>query len=148
MKPILPAALVLASLNLFLGPLLPGQAQSPEDARPRLETLLVDRNLRLNLTGVPESCPLVRLSLLRRDELKPGYGVFTRPVRLDAERGRLITLELGPEFWPHRYAAGDLRLSCYGGDGQFIRSLGNLAPVSLDQAEVQLEFKGFGNVAK
>lgn len=137
-----PLALAAISALLALPALAdPQPAPSPEP-HISLETVVVDYSLRLTLKGVPEGCSLVRVALLRRDELRPGYGAFMRPVRIDKSLGRVVSLELGPEFQPHRYEAGDLRLGCYDAEAKWVRELANRVPLSFDTTVLNLDIAG------
>lgn len=106
---------------------------------PRLQTLIADKNLRLTFTGLMPECQLLRIALLRKDPLLPGYGAFNRPVRVDQTLGHMVTLVLGPEFQPHRYGLGDLHLSCYSIAGKRFHTLINQTPLALEQAEIRLD---------
>lgn len=149
MKHLLCLILLLSAVPAFAAPVaapvatpapVPAPMATPEPKPiPRLQTLLADKNLRLSFTGLGPECQLLRIALLRKDPLLPGYGSFNRPVRVDQTHGRMVTLVLGPEFQPHRYGAGDLRLSCYDAGGQRLQTLLNQAPLALEQAEISLD---------
>ena len=112
---------------------------SPAGESIRLQTLVADKNLRLTLTKIAPECRILRVALLRKDPLQPGYGAFNRPVRIDQTLGRVVTLVLGPEFQPHRYGAGEIRLSCYDAGGKPVSQLSNKAALALDQTEVLVD---------
>lgn len=147
MKHLLCLILLLCAVPAFANPAsnpAPGSAPTPVATPlptpvPHLQTLIADKNLRLSFTGLGPECQLLRIALLRKDPLLPGYGAFNRPVRVDQTRGRMVTLVLGPEFQPHRYGAGDLRLSCYDAGGKPLQTLVNQGPLALDQAEISLD---------
>lgn len=112
---------------------------SPAEESIRLQTLVADKNLRLTLTKIAPECRILRVALLRKDTLMPGYGAFNRPVRVDQTLGRVVTLVLGPEFQPHRYGAGEIRLSCYDAGGKPAGHLVNKAALALDLSEVVVD---------
>lgn len=128
---------------------LPLQAQEtatqPLVQNPALQTLVMDRNLKLTISQIPDSCAALRVSILRKDPLKPSFGAFTRPVRRvqsDAAQPATLhqlSLELGAEFWPHVYQAGDLRLSCFDAAGQPGLSWSSAQAIAFDKAEVLLD---------
>lgn len=116
---------------------LPATSPSPEAIR--LQTLLADKNVRLMLKGLAPGCRILRVALLRQDPLMPGFGAFNRPVRVDQALGRVVTLMLGPEFQPHRYGKGDIRLSCFDAGGRISARFSNKADIALDQSEIQID---------
>jgi len=140
MKHILGLILLLSAVPAAWADPDPAPMATPEPTPPpRIQTLIADKNLRLTFTGLGPECQLLQIALLRKDSLLPGYGAFNRPVRVDQTRGRLVTLVLGPEFQPHRYGAGDLRLGCYDAVGKRFQTLINQAPLALEQAEISLD---------
>lgn len=135
---ILLALLIPAPFALAIEP-VSSPSPSPNPDSSRLQTLIADKNLRLTLTKIAPACRILRVALLRKDTLMPGYGAFNRPVRIDQTLGRVVTLVLGPEFQPHRYGAGDVRLSCYDAGGKPAGNLANKAVLFLDQSEVLVD---------
>lgn len=117
----------------------PTPSPSPSPGAYRLQTLVADKNLRLTLAKIAPECRILRVALLRKDPLLPGFGAFNRPVRVDEALGRVVTLGLGPEFQPHTYGAGDIRLSCYDAGGRPVGSLSNKAGLALNQNEVLVD---------
>lgn len=118
---------------------VPSPVPSPSEVPIRLQTLVADKNLRLTLTGIGPECRILRVALLRKDAMLPGYGAFNRSVRVDQTLGRVVTLVLGPEFQPHRYGVGDIRLSCFDASSRPVGYLANKAPLALDQSELQVD---------
>lgn len=120
----------------------PTSSATPGPPPLHLQTLVADKNLRLTLSKIAPECRILRVALLRKDELLPGFGAFNRPVRVDQVLGRVVTLVLGPEFQPHSYGMGDIRLSCFDASGKPLSNLVNLinkAPLALDQNEVLVD---------
>jgi hypothetical protein len=113
-------------------------AASAQEPGPSSQTLIVDRNLELSLVQIPAACRVMRISLLRRDEVSPGYLALTRLVRQDLKWGPMISLSLSPEFFPHTYSESDVRLTCYSLQGKAVMQLVNSRALSFSQAGVSL----------
>ncbi len=109
-------SLVFAALLIGLNS--PAALAQSESSPPASATVIVDRNLELAITEIPKTCRTVRVSMLRRDEISPGYLSLTRLVHEDQKRGRWVSFSLSPEFFPHAYSPGDVWLSCYNQAGE------------------------------
>jgi hypothetical protein len=134
-------------LCLCLSLVSPVAAQEPSPtpepstaAAPILPPMPVKTSL-LKLRGLPSQCGVLTISLSNKDPLQPGYTRMSRAVARfkgsskQADYG--IDLLLGPGIWPHRYAAGEILLSC---ENQALsQSWNNSQPLFFDQTELSLD---------
>lgn len=100
----------------------------------RLETIVVDKTTQVIFSHLPRDCYAAKISFLRQDPLKPGYVAVTRAARLDEKMGQIISLELGPEFWPYAYQVASIQMTCYDENSEATVKLGNPEPLDLQTA--------------
>ena len=117
-----PVILRFLSAALLLGFCAPAGAETPAAAAPAaapaVQTVIVDHNLALAVTDIPEACRMLRISMLRRDEVTPSYFSVMRLVREEPQKGRWVLISLSPELFPHAYSPADIWLSCVDKDGE------------------------------
>ena len=95
----------------------------------------------MNIHHLPPLCQVARFSLLLRDTNRPGYISLSRFIKNTKKWDYHLTLELGPEFWPHNYKKGSLSLMCINQDKQYNMHYENAKLLKFQQKKVLLEFK-------
>ena len=126
-----------ALIGLFLLTCLPVWADGNTDSS-RLETIVVDKTTQVIFSHLPSDCLAAKISFLRQDPLKPGYVAVTRAARLDEKMGLIISLELGPEFWPYQYQSASIQMTCFDENSQPTLKLGNPEQIQLQQSVLEI----------
>ncbi len=88
----------------------------------------------LVLTNIPSECKAISIRILKRDDTGPGSVTFSRTV-VDGK----VRITLGPEFVPHNYGPGDLRIECVDSQGRVTRTLVNKDALNIGTGEQNID---------